>query len=127
MPIFAGRPRIGVYDQRIRPRRGLHPTAVRRDTLTDFHRRWRRAGLVATDDGCSIATAIGGWCPNWWSLSGIRADPRSPGTYLNVPGLSYGVGRDGRLLLLRGIEGLVDASTIYVVSNFAGAVRQSQR
>ena len=49
------------------------------------------------------------------------------GPYLNVPGLSYGVGRDGRLLLLRGIEGLVDASTIHVVSNFACAVRQSQR
>ena len=49
------------------------------------------------------------------------------GPYLNVPGLSYGVGRDGRLLLLRGIEGLVDASTIYVVSNFAGVVRQSRR
>jgi Tol biopolymer transport system component len=49
------------------------------------------------------------------------------GPYLNVPGLSYDVARDGRLLLLRGIEGLVDASTIYVVSNFADAVRQSQR
>jgi hypothetical protein len=49
------------------------------------------------------------------------------GPYLNVPGLSYDVARDGRLLLLRGIEGQVDASTIHVVSNFADAVRRSQR
>ena len=37
------------------------------------------------------------------------------------------VARDGRLLLLRGIEGQVDASTIHVVLSFADAVRQSQR
>ena len=49
------------------------------------------------------------------------------GPYLNVPGLSYDVARDGRLLLIRGIEGQVDASTIRVVSNFADAVRRSQR
>jgi eukaryotic-like serine/threonine-protein kinase len=64
-------------------------------------------------------------------LGGVsRASAPTPvvqGPYLNVPGLSYDVARDGRLLLLRGIEGLVDASTIHVVSNFAGAVRQSQR
>ncbi len=159
--LFAGRPRIGVYDERIRPRRGLHPTAVRRDTLTDFHRRWRRAGLVTrrTTVVLSQRRSVDG-VRTGWSLSGIRADPRvwsrdgrrlfyrngdrwmvselgvsrasAPtlvvqGPYLNVPGLSYDVARDGRLLLLRGIEGLVDASTIYVVSNFAGAVRQSQR
>ena len=68
-----------------------------------------------------------------WMVSELRTSgPSAPtlvikGPYLNVPGLSYDVARDGRLLLIRGIEGQVDASRIHVVSNFADAVRRSQR
>ena len=56
----------------------------------------------------------------------IRADACDPGPY-STPGLSDDLARDGRLLLLRGIEGQVDASTIHVVSDFGDAVRRSQR